>query len=551
MKKKLMMVAVLLGALSLGACVDDNESASVTAVREAKAEQLKAAATLAEAQAEAELIRANAEAAYMQAQAEYEKAKAAAEQALADERAFELKKAQDAYERELEKIKLEAQFELQKLQDQIDDYNKDRLQGEYTRIDQLYNIYYAELQDLNNKKYNLIDEQARLALLEANIISSAEWNEYYTLQSQRNIANMEAQIEVLKDDAYKGLDQAELQVQVAAKYKELELARTAFAKDPTCAALLATSEPAKLAGEEATTQKDLIDKINSISDYSIVDYTFSSKGYYTYQSVTYDLYISAYDDIYYYSDVRINESQKLYADRYFANNVESAANELGTDKDTKDNPSTAYGRLAAANAQMEAADKALADAQKMPETTDAEKVAKEAAIASAENDIRSAEEIVAIAKDDLAVYQNNYDNAVAQQQEYNDALKALDVTACNKAAETFEAAAKAQEEAEKAWEKAKTSVEKIENEYYALISFLGNSTYDISGMITQLEAEIASEKANIETFKLNNNSAENTLAKAKADIEQLEGEIEAQTKVVEAAKAALDAAIAADTDEAA
>ena len=29
MKKKLMMVAVLLGALSLGACVDNNESASV------------------------------------------------------------------------------------------------------------------------------------------------------------------------------------------------------------------------------------------------------------------------------------------------------------------------------------------------------------------------------------------------------------------------------------------------------------------------------------------------------------------------------------------
>ena len=30
MKKKLMMVAVLLGALSLGACVDNNESTSVT-----------------------------------------------------------------------------------------------------------------------------------------------------------------------------------------------------------------------------------------------------------------------------------------------------------------------------------------------------------------------------------------------------------------------------------------------------------------------------------------------------------------------------------------
>ena len=53
MKKKLMMVAVLLGALSLGACVDNNESASVEAVRNAKAEQLKGLAALANAQAEA------------------------------------------------------------------------------------------------------------------------------------------------------------------------------------------------------------------------------------------------------------------------------------------------------------------------------------------------------------------------------------------------------------------------------------------------------------------------------------------------------------------
>ena len=58
MKKKLMMVAVLLGALTLGACVDDNESASVTKVREAKAAQLNAAAELSSAQAKAATIAA-------------------------------------------------------------------------------------------------------------------------------------------------------------------------------------------------------------------------------------------------------------------------------------------------------------------------------------------------------------------------------------------------------------------------------------------------------------------------------------------------------------
>ena len=80
MKKKLMMVAVLLGALSLGACVDDNESASVTSIRNAKAQQLEALAALSSAQAEAELIVANAEAALKQAKAAYQQALANAKE---------------------------------------------------------------------------------------------------------------------------------------------------------------------------------------------------------------------------------------------------------------------------------------------------------------------------------------------------------------------------------------------------------------------------------------------------------------------------------------
>ena len=49
MKKKFIAVSVLICALALGSttltsCVDDNESASVTAIRDAKAKQLTALA---------------------------------------------------------------------------------------------------------------------------------------------------------------------------------------------------------------------------------------------------------------------------------------------------------------------------------------------------------------------------------------------------------------------------------------------------------------------------------------------------------------------------
>lgn len=76
-----MMVAVLLGALSLGACVDNDESASVTNVREAKAAQLESVAALNNAEAQAKKVLADAQAALMAAQAEVEKANAAKIQA--------------------------------------------------------------------------------------------------------------------------------------------------------------------------------------------------------------------------------------------------------------------------------------------------------------------------------------------------------------------------------------------------------------------------------------------------------------------------------------
>lgn len=84
MKKKLMMVAVLLGALTLGACVDDNESQSVTDVRNAKAEQLKSIAAMNNAEAQAKVTLANADAALKTAEA-------AQKQALADKAAAEAK----------------------------------------------------------------------------------------------------------------------------------------------------------------------------------------------------------------------------------------------------------------------------------------------------------------------------------------------------------------------------------------------------------------------------------------------------------------------------
>ena len=83
MKGKFMIIAAMLGALTFGACVDNNESASVENVRNAKAEELKSLAALNNAKAQAELIAANAEAALKASQAAINEAEAAIKEAKA------------------------------------------------------------------------------------------------------------------------------------------------------------------------------------------------------------------------------------------------------------------------------------------------------------------------------------------------------------------------------------------------------------------------------------------------------------------------------------
>lgn len=110
MKKKFIAVYALIGVLALGSttltsCVDDNESASVTAVRDAKAAQLNALAAYQNAQAASEKIIGEAEAAIRNAEAEAKR--------IANElENIELQKAQATLSTDLEALKAKAEAEL-------------------------------------------------------------------------------------------------------------------------------------------------------------------------------------------------------------------------------------------------------------------------------------------------------------------------------------------------------------------------------------------------------------------------------------------------------
>lgn len=250
MKKKFIAVSVLICALALGSttltsCVDDNESASVTAIRDAKANQLNALAKLSEEQATATKIQAEAKAAIDNAIAAYNQAVAEKEQAEADiakarlQIDIEAAKAQaeanlTRQKADLEKAKAELAAQLDALADEqlatanhimskmdelikqihnlnteIIDYQFKKTTAEY----QLANLNIMKEKEINDIKVDsakyeaLIDEYEKYseeitAKEEAQKAADAAQQEYTVLNKQL------AEVEANKDAAKKNADAA-------------------------------------------------------------------------------------------------------------------------------------------------------------------------------------------------------------------------------------------------------------------------------------------------------------------------------------------------------
>lgn len=186
-----MMAAVLLGALSLGSCVDDNESASVTAIREAKAAQLSALATLYNAQAAAEAVRAEAEAAFKQAQANYK-------QALADAEAAETAFLTEKYKLQLEKLAAEYAADIAKAKEDAALSDKTAWENVNKHIKKVYNNYTNALTQIHTLSENLIEKQYDLAMVDVNEEANQAYFDKTIANYNQQIANKTAQIERLK-----------------------------------------------------------------------------------------------------------------------------------------------------------------------------------------------------------------------------------------------------------------------------------------------------------------------------------------------------------------
>lgn len=219
MKKKLMMVAVLLGALTLGACVDDNESASVTAIREAKKAQLESLANLNNANAEAIALAAQAEADLKAAKAAYEQARADAEKANAAEQEMLNEQAKQEFALKLQMLQAKYAAKIAEYNNLKAFYENELWNNTDAHVQKVYNAYTAVLDNINILTGNKLTQQVLKSQTEAQLITAEESLKQSLaslntekLQKERELAKLTAMKEAQpsKDEYLKMLDDLEV-----------------------------------------------------------------------------------------------------------------------------------------------------------------------------------------------------------------------------------------------------------------------------------------------------------------------------------------------------
>lgn len=213
MRKKFIAVYALMAVLALGSttltsCVDDNESASVTAIRNAKAEQLNALAAASNAEAEVK----KAEALYQQALA------AQTEQQTAEDKA--------RFEAEIESLKAHYEQLRQNYEQQI-------IQNQAFFRNTLYQNYIGANSKLKELEGKYIEAQLNLASAKAGVTTAEKAAQATILAQDEEIAKQQAMIEAYKalpensrDELLKQIE--ELTVQIAAKQAEVNLKQQAY-----------------------------------------------------------------------------------------------------------------------------------------------------------------------------------------------------------------------------------------------------------------------------------------------------------------------------------
>ena len=207
MKKALISASIaLIAPLLFYSCVELSESESVTALREAKSAQLQAMADMYRTQAAADSLLAAAEADLKAAQAEYQR--------------LLTEQARQKFELEIEWLAMDSEYKMLQLEYEIQNMQQQILDDASAHIQQLFQYYKTEMQELNDLKTELHQQNIMLAKADADILNSQDYVARETARYENLISDAESEIAVL--EAYQGQDLADVRARYNTAYADYD-----------------------------------------------------------------------------------------------------------------------------------------------------------------------------------------------------------------------------------------------------------------------------------------------------------------------------------------
>lgn len=490
MRKKFIAVYALMAVLALGSttltsCVDDNESASVTAIRDLKMQQLQALVTYNTASAKMQELRAKmAEATY---DADLAAELAQAERALQDAE-LAIKNSLNNYQ---QGIMTNYSNALNKVGDLTTEIAQAKLQKAQLEIDTTY-------------AKEIVKDQIRT---QEKIVKSNE----AALEVYKNLAD-NGYDELVTEQKQVEIQKKENSEALAVNSNKLTTANTAYVTAQGDITRRYVQQDGSISLESITT--DVLEPTNAVAQaaYTLTDmydeYNTEITGFKSVINKTEEIELSEGSDIA-IKIFTLNKNKEIDATKAMADYVEGKKKALGTDKDKANQYGSAYAQKAYADEQLAAAEKALAAAEKALAAADEDDpnyAQLKADVVREEGNVRSKTQKVNTEADELADAIENYDDAVALQKEYTEALKTFtDATAYKAytdrvtAIVNTEGKAKAELDAEKLELTIKSS-ELTAKE--AALNGLVNGSIDIETEIATCESNIAKAQKEIAKLEL-------------------------------------------------
>ena len=490
MRKKFIAVYALMAVLALGSttltsCVDDNESASVTAIRDLKMQQLQALVTYNTASAKMQELRAK------MAEATYD-ADLAAELAQA--------------ERELQEAELAIKNSLNNYQ-----------QGIMTN-------YSTALDKVGELTTEIAQAKLQKAQLEIDTTYAKEIVKDQIRTQEKTVKSNEAALEVYKNLADNGYDelvteQKQVEIQkkenseaLAVNTNKLTTANTAYVTAQGDIARRYVDNNGNISLDIPS--DNVLEPTNAVAQaaYTLTDmydeYKTEITGFKSVINKTEEIELSEGSDIA-IKIFTLNKNNEIDATKAMADYVESMKEALGTDKDKANQYGSAYAQKAYADEQLAAAEKALAAAEKALAAADEDDpnyAQLKADVVREEGNVRNMTKNVNTKADELADAIENYDDAVALQKEYTEALKTFtDATAYKAYTDRVTAIVNTEGKA-----KAELDAEKLEltiksselNAKEIALNGLVNGSIDIETEIATCESNIAKAQKEIAKLEL-------------------------------------------------